>query len=152
MPLKPLILSPLPNLLQEHPPPPLFKRILADNRRPLDRTLRVWHRRGTLRLVQIVAHEYGTRAAIAVDVGAAGREWRRNLGQEFALVMLVGGCLLLMRVVKRRGEHCSCDGGIEFCALDGGEFRMEDGVTLMVFGERVFLRRSLRATRGRRVS
>lgn len=86
--LKPLILPPLPNLLQEHPPPPLFQRILANYWRPLDRALRIRHRRRTLRLVQIVAHEYGARAAIAVDVGAAGREWRRNLGQEFALVVV----------------------------------------------------------------
>ena len=108
MSLKPLVLPPLPNLLQEHPPPPLFKRILANNRRPLNRALRIRHRRRTLRLVQIVAHEHRTRAAIAVDVGAAGREWRRNLGQEFALVLvMVGWCLFLVRVVKRRGEHCS---------------------------------------------
>jgi len=104
--LKPLILPPLPNLLQEHAPPPLFKRILANSRRPFDRALRVRHTR-TLQLVQIVAHEYLARAAIAGDVGAAGREWRRNLGQEFALV--VG--LFLLRGMERRGEHCSCVGG-----------------------------------------
>ena len=106
MPLKPLVLPSLPNLLQEYSPPPLFERILADDRRPLYRALRVRHRRRTLRLIQIVAHEYRARAAIAVDVGAAGRKWRRNLGQEFALV--VGLWCLLLRVIEGQGEHCSC--------------------------------------------
>jgi NOL1/NOP2/fmu family ribosome biogenesis protein len=39
-----------------------------------------------------------------MDVGAAGRQWRRNLGQEFALVVCGGRCLRLR--VERRGEHC----------------------------------------------
>ena len=144
--LKPLILPPLPDLLQEHSSPPLFERILTDDRRPLDRALRVRHRRRVLRLAQIVAHEDRACAAIAVDVGAAGRKWRRNLGQEFALV--VGLWWLLLRVVEGRGEHCSFLQNESLgLALEGGEFRMRkwcdfDGG----FGKRVFWATS----RGRR--
>jgi hypothetical protein len=43
------------------------------------------------------------RATIAMDIGAAGRQWRRNLGQEFALVVCGRWCLRLR--VEGRGEH-----------------------------------------------
>lgn len=38
-----------------------------------------------------------------MDVGATGREWRGNLGQELALLVGVGGSLWV--VVEWRGEH-----------------------------------------------
>ena len=69
MPLKPLILPPLPNLPQKHPPAPLRERILADSRRTLDGAFRVRQRRGCgrvecegilrFRRVAVLAHEIG---------------------------------------------------------------------------------------------
>ena len=125
MPLKPLILPPLPNLPQKHPPAPLRERILADSRRALDGAFRVrqWllcgrgeteaavlrfcRRRVAVRAV----HEIGLMRAVAVagrdraiDVGAAGREWRGNLGQELAgLGVVVVGCGGLVRLVVVEG-------------------------------------------------
>jgi hypothetical protein len=128
MPLKPPILPPLPHLLQKHPPAPLRERILTDGRCALDGAFRVRQRRGRgeskaalwfllCRRVGVLAvHEIGLlllRAVVgrgrgrATGVGAAGREWRGNLGQELeGLVVVIRGLLLL--VVEWRGEHCSC--------------------------------------------
>jgi hypothetical protein len=111
MPLKPLILPPLPNLLQEHASPPLFKRILADSGRFLDRAFRARQsgRRRLWFIARVLCAGHEDRlllvcATIAMDVGAAGRQWRRNLGQEFALVVCGVRCLRLR--VEGRGEHC----------------------------------------------
>jgi hypothetical protein len=109
MPLKPLILPSLSDFLQKHASPPLFKRILADSGRFLDRAFRVGQS-GRRRLwfvarVLCAGHEnrlLGVCATISVDIGAAGRQWRRNLGQEFALVV----CWCLRLRVEGRGEHC----------------------------------------------
>ena len=116
MPLKPLILPPLPNLPQKHPPAPLRERILTDSRGALDGAFRVrqcgrgetetavlrfCRRRVAVRAV----HEIGLMRAVAVagrdraiDVGAAGREWRGNLGQELAGLVVVGWGLLRLVV------------------------------------------------------
>jgi hypothetical protein len=42
-----------------------------------------------------------------MDVGAAGREWRGNLGQklEALMAMVVGDRRLVRLGVERRGEH-----------------------------------------------
>jgi hypothetical protein len=119
MPLKPGILPPLPNLLQKHPPAPLRERILTNSRRALDGAFRVRQRcrcrRGSAECevlgfcrVVLAAHEIellragavaGRRGGRAMDVGAAGREWRGNLGQELeGLVVVVLGLLRLVVV------------------------------------------------------
>lgn len=87
--LKAFVLSALSNFLQEHASPSLLQSILADYRRSLDRAFGVRNWR-VLLLLQVVAHEDRLLlACAAIDVGAAGREWRGNLGQEFALVGVI---------------------------------------------------------------
>lgn len=135
MPFKPAILPPLPDLPQKHSPAPLRERILTNSRRALDGAFRVGQRSGgsgegetavlwllfcrrrRRRVVVLGVHEVGLLRAIAgagrgrgraMDVGAAGREWRGNLGQKLeALMAVVVGDRRLVRLgVERRGEHC----------------------------------------------
>ena len=61
----------------------------------------LWNRR----VVVLAAHKIGLLRAVAgrgrgraIDVGAAGREWRGNLGQELAGLVVVGWGLLRLVV------------------------------------------------------